>query len=160
MRTSTHSHPNSGPTPTCTPITRGQGLPSLVRGSSAARHGETWDLDSDGSLIRVFFLDLFFWGLIFADRPPPSPGAQQAEEPPRATRSQPESIRTVQENCRFFFVFFGSCNIFSKFSPKPPQHPILSSPDSPHWPVRTAREPRTTRGRNRPVWEIWEMTKS
>jgi len=56
-----------------TPITRGQGLPSLVRGSSAPRMGglgtSTQTDFSLGFFSRIFFPS----GLVLADRSPPSP---------------------------------------------------------------------------------------
>jgi len=90
-------------------------------------------------------------------------GRALAPEPPRATRSQTEPRRTAADNGLFLFLqfpflwFFSSLffrpkrlgsrssdpwcssNIFHKFLPNPPQHPILTYPDSRHWPVRTAR---------------------
>jgi len=54
-------------------------------------------------------------------------GGASATELPRTTRSQPEPIRTVEEDMFFLFVFV-ALNIFPKFSPNPPKQPILSSP--------------------------------
>ena len=61
-------------------------------------------------------------------------GGDLAPEPPRATRSTPESIRTVAEIC--FVLFWWP----STFPPKFPQFLLFCHvPDFPHWPVRTAR---------------------
>jgi len=74
-KNSKYSHPNAGPAPISTPIHEGLEFknPSLVHGSSAARHGGTWDLDPDDFLFWVFFLDFFFdedWSL-WTGPPPP-----------------------------------------------------------------------------------------
>ena len=54
-------------------IIRGRSLPSLVCGSSTARQWGTWDLDSDGFLLWVFFAGFVFFVVIGPCGPPPSP---------------------------------------------------------------------------------------
>ena len=45
----------------------------FVNSSSAARRGETWDLDPDNFFLRDFFLDFFFLGIGPCRPVPPSP---------------------------------------------------------------------------------------
>ena len=57
----------SGPTPTCTPITRGQGLKT--------KSSTCFTMGGLGPWLRRFsssgfFLDFFLWGLVLADLPP------------------------------------------------------------------------------------------
>jgi len=125
---------------------------------SAARHGETWDLAPDGFLLRVFFLDFLNGDWSLRTSPPPSPGAQQAAlEPPRAIRTQPESIQTFTQ--KKHFVIFDFIFWFSIFSPKFPKlstTPVLVT--SQIFGTRLFRLltdcSRTARGPYRPMWEI------
>jgi len=55
----------------------------------------------------------------------PNQSSTPGRWPPRATLTQPKSIRTVKD---FVFLFFGSSNFFPKFSPNPPQHLFWSLP--------------------------------
>ena len=76
----------------------------------------------------------------------------QSRPPPRATRSTPEPIRTVEGNKSFFnfyvilillIFFFVALHIFAKFSPIPSKQPTVvfcHLPDFPDSPVPTARK--------------------
>ena len=65
-----HSHLNLGPTPTCTPMTWGQGL--KPKSSAWFAMGGLGPSTQAVFSFGIFFLDFFFRGLVLADRSPPS----------------------------------------------------------------------------------------
>ena len=84
------------------------------------------------------------------------PGARQAEGLQPWSRHAPLAARQslngqLQNIYIYIYIYIVALNISPKFSPNPfLKQLILSSPDSSHWPVRTARCSRSKRA----SWEI------